>query len=175
MNDVDKILDKIRTNSTTLSNYHRKRFLALKSRLKYYRVPIIVISAVNSVGAVSLQGFLGQAYISLINMFLSLMVGIIGSLEMYFNITKQMEVELDNQKDFYILSCDIFKYLALDRRNRVIDEKTFLSDCWSRYVKLIETSYILKRQIDDQLSTLPERTPFSLTIDVGSEDDESSP
>jgi hypothetical protein len=108
-------------------------------------------------------------------MFLSLMVGIIGSLEMYFNITKQMEVELDNQKDFYILSCDIFKYLALDRRNRVIDEKTFLSDCWSRYVKLIETSYILKRQIDDQLSTLPERTPFSLTIDVGSEDDESSP
>jgi len=170
MNDVDKLLDKLRSNSMILSNAHRKRYLVLKGRLKYYRVPIIVVSACNSVLSVSLQPFVGQVYVSLINMFLSLMVGIISSLEMYWNITKQMEVEIDNQKDFYVLSCDIFKYLALDREKRIVDEKTFLNECWARYVKLVETSYILKKQIEDNLQTLPERTPYRIPRDASDED-----
>lgn len=51
--DIEGVLDRIRQNSNLLANYHRKRYLVLKSRLKFYRVPVIVISALNSVGAVS--------------------------------------------------------------------------------------------------------------------------
>jgi len=176
MNDVDKILDKIRTNSSLLSAYHRKRYITLKSRLKYYRIPIIVISAINSVGAVSLQGFLGQTYISLINMFLSLLVGIVGSIEMFYQITRQMEVELVGSKDFYVLSIDIYKYLALERIKRAGEEKIFLADCWTRYTKLVETSYILKKKIEDKLTEMPD-TPLvasssstELFVDTSSED-----
>lgn len=158
MNDIDKILDKIRNNSTILASYHRKRFITLKSRLKYYRIPIIVISALNSVGAVSFQNFIEQKYISLINMFLSLLVGIIGSIEMFYQISKQMEVELVGSRDFYVLGIDIFKYLSLDRAKREMDEKIFLADVWSRYTKLIETSYLLKKKVDDKLAELPEPT-----------------
>ena len=121
MNDVDTILNKIRDNSMVLSNYHRKRYLFLKGRLKYYRIPIIVISALNSVCAVSLQNFFPQKYISLVNMFLSLTVGIIGSIEMFFNITKQMGSELSESKSFYVLGCDIFKYLSLNKDKRMDD------------------------------------------------------
>lgn len=150
-NDIEGVLDKLRQNSSILANYHRKRYLVLKARLKYYRVPIIVISAVNSVGAVSLQPFLGQTYISLLNMFLSLLVGIIGSIEMFLQINRELESSLVNQKEFYILSCDIYKYLALEKINRITDERIFLGETYTRYIKLIETSYTLKKKINDNL------------------------
>lgn len=150
-NDIETVLDKLRQNSSTLSNYHRKRYLVLKARLKYYRVPIIVVSACNSVASVSLQPFLNQTYISLLNMFLSLIVGIIGSIEMFLQINRELESSLVNQKEFYILSCDIYKYLELQRGNRIADERTFLQETYTRYIKLIETSYTLKKRIDDKL------------------------
>ena len=154
MNDVDAILDKLRLNSSILSAYHRKRYITLKSRLKFYRIPIIVISALNSSFAVCLTGFINQTFISLINMALSLIVGIIGSIEMFYQISRQMEVELVNSKDCYVLSIDIYKYLSLDVSKRNVDEKIFLSECWTRYTKLIETSYILKKKIDDKLAEI---------------------
>jgi len=154
MNDVDTILNKIRDNSMVLSNYHRKRYLFLKGRLKYYRIPIIVISALNSVGAVSLQNFFPQKYISLINMFLSLTVGIIGSIEMFFNITKQMESELSESKSFYVLGCDIFKYLSLNKEKRMDDEREFLNEIYGRYIKLVESSIILKKKVADKLNDI---------------------
>jgi hypothetical protein len=158
-NDIEGVLDKIRQNSNLLANYHRKRFLLLKSTLKFYRIPIIVISALNSVGAVSLQGFLGQTYISLINMFLSLIVGVIGSIEMFYQITKQLEIELIGSKEFYILSCDIYKWLSLSPENRVSSPKEFLNESYTRYIKLIETSITLKKRVEDKLMVIDQPTP----------------
>ena len=84
-------------------------------------------------------------------MFLSLVVGIIGSVEMFLQINRELESSLVNQKEFYILSCDVYKYLELNRDNRITDERTFLNDTYTRYIKLIETSYTLKKKIDDKL------------------------
>jgi len=171
-NDIEGVLEKIRQNSSTLANYHRKRFLVLKARLKYYRIPIIVLSACNSVFSVCLTSFLDQTYISLLNMFLSLVVGIIGSVEMFLQINRELESSLVNQKEFYILSCDVYKYLELNRGNRITDERTFLNDTYTRYIKLIETSYTLKKKIDDKLqdeltlriTNLVETTPSSTSL-----------
>ena len=150
-NDIEGVLDKLRSNSSVLANYHRKRFLLLKARLKYYRIPIIVFSSVNAVASVCLGGFMAQSYISLLNMFLSLVVSIIGAVEMFLQINRELESSLVNQKEFYILSCDVFKYLAMAKMNRITDERTFLNDTYTRYIKLVETSYTLKKKIDDKL------------------------
>ena len=173
-NDIEGVLDKIRQNSSVLSAYHRKRYLTLKSRLKFYRIPIIVISALNSVGAVSLQGFLAQTYISLINMFLSLIVGIIGSIEMFYQITKQLEVELNGNKEFYILSCDIYKWLYLDKENRISSPKEFLNESYTRYIKLIEVSIILKKRVEDKLIEIPIVLTPSASTEVFSDADSDS-
>ena len=162
MNDIDIILNKLRENSGVLSNYHRKRFLKLKSRLKFYRIPIIVISAINSVSAVSLQPFMKQNYISLINMMLSLLVGIVSSIEMFYGLNKQMEIELTGSKEFYILSTDIYKYLSLTRENRNIDGRTFLTDSYTRYISMYEKSIILKHGVVDKLVEIditPDNSP----------------
>ena len=180
-NDIESVLDKLRQNSSTLSNYHRRRYIVLKKRLKYFRCPIIVLSACNSVASVSLQPFLNQTYISLLNMFLSLIVGIIGSIEMFLQINRELESSLVNQKEFYILSCDIYKYLELERGNRITDERTFLQESYTRYIKLIETSYTLKKRIDDKLqdeltlriakiSTSPASSNNELFVDTDSEE-----
>lgn len=181
-NDIEGVLDKIRQNSNLLANYHRKRYLTLKGRLKFYRIPIIVISALNSVGAVSLQGFLGQTYISLINMFLSLIVGVLGSIEMFFQVQKQMEIELIGSKEFYILSCDVYKWLSLSPENRITTPREFLNESYTRYIKLIETSITLKKRVEDKLMeitptitppttpSIPQSASTDLFVDTSSDD-----
>jgi hypothetical protein len=89
-----------------------------------------------------------------------------------------MEVELVGSKDFYVLSIDIYKYLALDKAKRETDERIFLSDSWTRYTKLIETSYILKKKVEDLLIALPTQTLEPSTTDLfvdTSSDDTGSP
>jgi len=168
--DIEGVLDRIRQNSNILATYHRKRYLMLKARLKYYRIPIIVISALNSSFAVCLNGFLKQTYISLINMFLSLIVGIIGSIEMFYKITEQIQIENNGSKDFYILSCDIYKWLSLEESNRIESPREFLNESYTRYIKLIETSITLKKRIEDKLVDInPARETIPLTISTSTE------
>jgi len=150
-NDIDILLDKIRSNCTILSRYHQKRYLSLKSRLKFYRIPIIVLSALNSVTAVGLSPYLAQKYVSLLNMLLSLIVGIIGSVEMYYAINTQMENESIGSRDFYILGTDIYKYLSLKDEHKSENPVEFLNNSYNRYIKLIETSIVLKKKVEDKL------------------------
>ena len=178
MSDIDLILENIRCNSSILSHYHRKRYIQLKGRLKYYRLPVIVISAVNSVGAVSMQAFMNQKYISLINMFLSLSCGIIGSIELFYGFSKQMEVESVVSREFYVLATDIYKYLSLNRENRVVSGATFLTEIYSRYIKLIESSIILKKRIEDKLVSIdavavPSPLPLTISTDTFTNSTES--
>jgi hypothetical protein len=84
-------------------------------------------------------------------MFLSLVVGIIGSLEMYFGIQKQMECELVDSKEYYILNTDIYKYLSLKPEHRTIEPDQFLQEVYGKYVKLVEASIVLKKKVEDTL------------------------
>ena len=166
MNDIEQVLDNIRCNSSLLSRYHQKRFLVLKSRLKYYKISCIVLSALNSVGAVSIQPFMSQVYISLVNMIISLVVGIIGSIEMYYGITRQMETESNGSRDFYILSCDIFKFLSLREDNKAEGAVEFLNTSYNRYIKLVETSIVLKKKVEDKLAVVTIVFPTKVTNNI---------
>ena len=137
-----------------LSRYHQKRYLSLKSRLKFYRIPILVLSALNSVTAVGLSPYLQQNYVSLLNMSMSLIVGIIGSVEMYYGINTQMEIESNGSRDFYILGTDIYKYLSLKEEHKSELSVEFLNTSYNRYIKLVETSLVLKKKVEDKLSII---------------------
>ena len=152
--DIEMILENIRINSVILSKQHKKRYISLKNLLKYYRLPVIVISAFNSVIAIGAQPYLDQAFISLCNCGLALCVGVIGSIELFFGIDKQMENELTSSKDYYILSTNIFKMLSLDAPNRHNDGRAFLDEHYSIYIKLAETAGTLEKRIDDKLAPI---------------------
>jgi hypothetical protein len=108
-------------------------------------------------------------------MFLSLSCGIIASIEMFHNITKQMEIELDGYKSFYILSADIHKYLSLTDQHKTITGTVFLNDSYNRYIKLVDVSLVLKKKIDDKLVDIPiVNSSIPLTISTDTFTDTSS-
>ena len=99
--DIEKILNDIRQNSVILSEFHNMKYFHLKSYLKYFRIPCIILSAFNSVFAVGLSSFMEQNLVSVINCIISLICGIIVSIELYMQIESNMREEVISCKNYY--------------------------------------------------------------------------
>jgi len=113
--DVYKILKKIRNNCIHLSIYHNKRYHFYKNVLfSFFRIPVILLSGINSFIAVGIQSQIDQSTISIINSLMSLLCGILTSIELLWNLQKRMEIELDSHKSYYKLSIEILKFMELD-------------------------------------------------------------
>jgi hypothetical protein len=131
--------------------------------LKWYRLPVIVLNGANSIISVGLQPYTTQGVISITTSLIALSCGIIGSIELYLGVQKRLENDMISQRDYYLLSVDIFKTLSLKPANRPIPAKDFLEKTYNIYTKLIESSEALLKKIDDKL------LPISLLEDL--EDD----
>lgn len=151
MEDIENLLESIHKNAVGQSKLHKKKYLKLKSKLAYFRLPIIIISACNAVFSIGLQPYLEQGTISLLNSGLALACGVIGSIELYLQINKSMEKTYISARDFEVLALDIFKYLHLRPENRTVAPALFVEDTYNRYIELLKKSLLLKRKIDDQL------------------------
>ena len=68
-----------------------------------------------------------------------------------------------SQRDYYLLSIDIFKTLSLSRDNRPIPAKDFLEKSYNTYTKLIESSATLNKVKGDKL------IPIDITINENDE------
>ena len=152
--DIERLLDKIRQNCVIMSDYHKKRYLYLKDTLKIFKIPIIILSSLNSIVAVGSQPYLEQGHISALVSGISLIVGILGSIELFMKVSENMEVELLAQREFYILSISIYKVLQLDAENRNVDMKLLLEETFSQYQKLIENSNVVEKRVKDKLTLL---------------------
>ncbi len=159
--EIEEICDKLRVNCVNLSEYHRKRYYHFKSYGKWFRLPLIILASVNSTASVGLQPVLDQTIISGITCLIGMIMGIIGSLELYLGIQTSMETELKHSKDYYTLGIHIFKTLSLNRVNRLEDGKEYLNEKYSLYIKLCESSNLLeKRMKNDLLATVPQTSAF---------------
>jgi len=175
--DVEGVLENIRINCVVLSSQHKKKYLFFKSYLKYFRIPVIIISGFVSIFSVGLQPYLEQGLISAITCVLSLSCSIIGSIELFLSIQSSMEDELIASKDFYLLGIEIFKVLSLARENRAVDGKVFLEEKFSTYQKLIENNSPIQKNIKDNLSPIPTAlisVSTSSTLGNGSGSDENN-
>ena len=154
--EIEEICDKLRINCVNLSEYHRKRYYHFKSYGKWFRLPMIILASVNSTASVGLQPVLDQTIISGITCLIGMIMGIIGSLELYLGIQTSMEMELKHSKDYYTLAIHIFKTLSLYRENRLEDGKEYLNEKYSQYIKFCESSNLLDRKMkNDLLTTVP--------------------
>jgi len=153
--DVNDILDKIRINSIILSNEHKKTYFILAARIKWFRIPVIFLSAIGSIFGIGLGPYMAQTFLSALCSVLSMIVGLIGSLELFLAISNKMENELVQSKELYLLAIEIQKTLLLNIENRNGDGTTYLEDKFNIYSKLIEKSYLLECKIMDELTPLP--------------------
>jgi hypothetical protein len=157
--DIEIVLENIRVNSVLLAKEHSKRYFALKQTLQYFRLPVIIISGINSIVSVGFQPYLQQSVISMTTCLLALICSIIGSIELYLAIQKSMEIGLVVSKDYYLLSIDIYKTLSLDSEHRPIPAKEYLEKKYNEFVKLMEKSNLVSKKIEDKLAPIPSSIP----------------
>lgn len=153
-NDIENILNNIRINSIKLNKSHKKEYFKMKHKLNYFKMPIIILSSINSVISVGLNTYLEQQYLNGLICILSLTTTIISSIELYLKVNDNLELELNQSKDYYLLSTSIYEMLSLDRNNRNIDGLEYLKDKIAIYNNLFEKSNILKYKISDELQSV---------------------
>jgi hypothetical protein len=167
--DIEKVLGNIRINALYLSNEHKTRYFSLSNSIKWYRLPIIILSGVNSIISVGLQAYIEQSVLSLLTSLISLLCSIIGSIELYLKKNSRMEADLISYTQFYLLSIEIYKTLTLDRVNRPIPSREYLHKIFNEYTKLFESSNPLEIAITDKLLAINlERryNPMPLALDI---------
>jgi hypothetical protein len=155
--DIENVLNSVRLNAYTMSEVHRKRYHYLKHVSHYFDIPVILISAVNTIISVGIQPFVSQENISITNCVLSAFCGIIVSIKLYLAIQSQMDVELTTSKDYYALSTEIYKTLSLLPANRGIDGMIFLNNSFQSYEDLVQKSNLLYKKIKDKM--VPDKIP----------------
>lgn len=134
------VLDRIRVNCYELSEVHSYKYDYYKELAKAYRIPIIVLSGINTFAAVGLDGVMEPQHVSIITSLISLTCGIITAVELYLNVQKKMENELISHKDYYKLSLEIYKTIKIEAHKRGVDGKTFLDEKFNAYEKLLQNS-----------------------------------
>jgi hypothetical protein len=154
--DIECILENIRINCVVLAKAHKKRYFHMKYILQYFRLPVIILSGINSIVSVGFQPYLEQKVISMMTCLLALVCSIIGSIELYLAIQKGMENELISQREYYLLGVDIFKTLSLEKSHRPVPAKDYLEKQYGVYCKLIENSNTLAKKLVDKLAPLPQ-------------------
>jgi hypothetical protein len=151
------VLEYVKDNSLIKANQHQKRYYKYKSYLKYFKIPLICLSGLNSVISVGLQNYMQQTSISGLTCIISLLCAIITSLELYLAIQSTMENELQSSKEFLMLAIDINKMLTIEEDQRAIDPRTYVDDKHKSYLQLIERSSLLhkmKEKISLEVQTL---------------------
>lgn len=138
--DIEIILRNISSNSGLISEHHRERYEILINQLKYYKIPVIVISGLNSIFSVGLNAYIQQNIVSTLTCLLSLFVSIISSIELYLSIQKKSDQELVTYKSFYLLSVKINTMLSLERDHRQQDGDTFLTQVLGEYEALFQNA-----------------------------------
>ena len=156
---VDSVLEKIRCNCILLSNAHKERYNELNSMLKYYKIPLIVISGISSLMSVS-QEFVSQQIITICNGLFGLSCSIIVSIELYLGISSQLALSASLTKEFYTLAINIYKSLELSIHNNSENSLTYLELVYGEYSSLCANSYIVKKNIVDNMIPLPDNIPI---------------
>ena len=155
--DYVTVMESLRLNSVYMSRNHKQKYFAYKRMSTWFRVPTIVLSALASVSSVGLQAYVSQQHISGITCLVTMIIGILNSIELYLKLTEAIESELEKSKRWYKLSADIFKVLGLSPCNRDPDPKKLLDEFYNEYMVLFEESSLNKIYYGDRLLNVPRK------------------
>ena len=149
------LLDNIRINCVLYANAHRERFFVLHASLKYYKIPVLVLSSFSSAISLS-QEYIQQNIITITNTILGLVCSIIVSVELYLGISREMSSSESVSKKFHALATEISKQITLYRVHPSTDILPYIEASYTEYSSLVTNSSIIRRTVQDQLMKLPE-------------------
>ena len=152
--DQEGVLNKISLNAGLMSQHHKKRYEELIESLKWYKVPVICLSGLNSVFSVGLNSYIEQNVVSTLTCLISLLVSVISSIELYLSIQRRSDIELTSYKAFYSLAVKINTTVGLQREHRQTEGGTFLLQVISEYQTLFDSACVNGLGEDDRIVNL---------------------
>ena len=153
--DYENILESLRLNAVYMSRSHKKKYFRFQKMSNYFRLPTIILSAMASVSAVGLQAYISQQHISAITCLVSMVIGILNSIELYLKLQEAVELELDKSKKWYELSAGIYKVLNLDPCHREGEPNEILQKYYDEYMMLFQESSLSAVNYSDKLLVIP--------------------
>jgi len=121
-----------------------------------FNIPILVVSALNALCAISLNDFLSQKFVSILNAILSAGTGILGSIQLYMKLNEKMTNSLRASINFKKLALKISKELTIARKDRTTEGQTFLADCFSEFNTVLEQGNPIEVKIRNHMAYLTE-------------------
>ena len=158
---IEAICEDVLTNIKLLSEIHKTNYLVLKIYLFRLKIPVIVLSAFNSIVSVGLSNYTTQSITSTITCLLSLCVGLLGSLELFIGVSTKMDIEYSTYKSLKVLGIKISHTLKLEPCNRDMNGDIFLKEVISEYESIFKNSLINVMDINDDLLKMPIKSPLT--------------
>lgn len=149
--EEEVFLENLQKQCETLYKYMLKEHHYYDRLSGKFNVPILIISAVNSLTAVALNSFIAQEYVSVLNAVLSAGTGVLGSIQLYLKLNEKMTKATRASVGFKRVSLKISRELALARDVRMTEGPAFVQDCFSEYNQILESSNPIEKKLEEFL------------------------
>ncbi len=150
----EKILKSLQKNSNKLYREYQKAHLKYKSKLKLYRIPIIIMSSLSGFLSISNSGYIPieyQPWISLLVGFVNLMVTLISLIENFKKIDVNVNKTYTSYTEFKKLHDEISIMLNTHTNEREGNGYDIAMDFFNRYESYLSDAPILQKTIHDHL------------------------
>lgn len=148
----EAFLSKIEMQCNMYNEHFNKDYLYYHKLSSRFNIPILIVSSINALTAISLNDFLGQRYVSILNAVLSAGTGILGSIQLYMKINEKMANSLRSSILMKRLALKISKELSIDRGLRATEGQAFLQECFSEFNAALEQANPVERKLRNFLA-----------------------
>lgn len=147
----EEYLSKIEKQCNAYSNYFNKDYKYYHALSARFNIPILFISSVNALCAISLNDFLSQRFVSILNAVLSAGTGFLGSIQLYLKINEKMANAMRSSILMKRLALKISKELSVDREQRVTEGQVFLQECFGEFNAALEQANPIEKKMKNFL------------------------
>ena len=159
--EEEEFLANIEKQANMLHEYYLKEYKYYHTLSSKFNIPILVVSSLNALCAISLNDFLSQKFVSILNAILSAGTGILGSVQLYMKINEKLTNALRSSINMKRIALKISKELTISREQRSTEGQTFLAECFSEFNTALEQGNPLEKKMQNFLKFAKEASASS--------------
>lgn len=160
----EAFLTKIEQQCNDYAAHHSKDHMYYNKLSSRFNIPILIISSINALTAISLNSFLDQEYVSILNAVLSAGTGVLGSIQLYMKLNEKMANALRASILMKRLALKISKELSVDRDLRATEGQAFLQECFAEFNSALEQGNPIEKKLRNHLSLTPQAMEKKMSL-----------
>jgi hypothetical protein len=153
-NNHEIILNNLLNNCHKFTKEYQKNFISLRSRLKKYRIPIIIISSFGGFLSLANSGYVPpdfNKWVSLFVGFTNLLVTVISLIENFKKIDDTMNKSYLSYMNFKKLHDEISIVLKIPQQERENNGYDIVMNLFKKYELCLNDAPVLKKHLQDAL------------------------